>query len=57
MLLVVSDDIRQGECCLLCQMMKASVGFFFMSDDEDQGGCCLLCQMMKASASVVCCVR
>ena len=28
MLLVVSDDIRQGEC-LLCQMMKASVGCFF----------------------------
>ena len=24
-LLVVSDDEGQGECCLLCQMMKAKV--------------------------------
>ena len=26
MLLVVSDDKGQGECCLLCQMMKARGG-------------------------------
>ena len=39
MLFVVSDNEGKGECCLLYQMIKASVGGF-------------LCQMMKARVLV-----
>ena len=57
MLFVLSDDEGKEKCCLLCQMMKASMGGFLVSDHKGQGDRCLLCEIMKARVSVVSCVR
>ena len=51
MFLVLSDVEIQGECCLLCQMIKVRVSVVYLYEDKDQSKCCLLCQMIKARVS------